>query len=495
MSFLPRKSWFQLALVLAVAVVAYLVLWHNAVEFQELERSRGGLGYVSDETWYVAAARIILVKVLGMEPKQLEDYGVTIVFKAKPSYSELESLAMQVGVNVSTYSELPAIYAKGLRERVLKFIEKASARYSVDAVIPGWRMPDKKDIHNYLNLEHPPLGKYLIAISMVLLGDVPAYWRVPVVISGIATIVLTYLVLVKLTGKALPALAGSLLLLADPLARAMFSISMLDGFAALFTMLALYLAVEKRCVAALVTSVIGGLFKATGLFAALPVIFLLARRESRLRSGSLRVFLASTAYYGSVAALLYLSLLTLVSMPLIAHVGAYTWYTSSIAGAIKWHLSIKCTGSGCPQSSAPWDWILGTNSFPLYIYPEGRVLYASGATPLWIASTLLLVLGFPAVYKGVKRYGYVLVFYLGVLGGYLVVWILGGKTQYSFYAIQLAPLVYANATYVVSTILASKNYLSATIEEWQRVLLVLVSPLARCLEKMARILVALLDLK
>ncbi|MEM3763422.1 MAG: glycosyl transferase family 39, partial [Desulfurococcaceae archaeon] len=92
-------------------------------------------------------------------------------------------------------------------------------------------------------------------------------------------------------------------------------------------------------------------------------------------------------------------------------------------------------------------------------------LYATGITPLWVTSAVLLVLALPAIYTGVKEYGHIVLFYLGVFSGYVLTWILGGRTQYSFYSIHLAPMVYINLVYVVN-LLTSKNTVNKLVSTW-----------------------------
>jgi predicted membrane-bound dolichyl-phosphate-mannose-protein mannosyltransferase len=319
-----------------------------------------------------------------------------------------------------------------------------------------------------LNWEHPPLGKYLIALSMYALGDEPVYWRIPVVVAGALTVLLVLLVLEKLTRNMLVAIAGAVLLVMDTLSRALFSIALLDGYVALFTTLALYLAVCRKYNWALLAGLTGALFKASSLFTVIPIVILLARRDAKTKPPGptrVRAFLLSALFYAFSAVLLYLCMLTLASLPLIAYMGVVNWFTRAVLGSAKWHLSVKCIGAHCPQSSAPWDWFLGLNSFPLYVYPGGRVLYATGITPLWITSAVLLVLALPAIYTGVKEYGYIVLFYLGVFSGYVLTWILGGRTQYSFYSIHLAPMVYINLVYVVN-LLTSKNTVNKLVSTW-----------------------------
>ncbi|MEM0199082.1 MAG: glycosyl transferase family 39 [Desulfurococcaceae archaeon] len=466
-----RYSGNKLSLVVFVliAAIAGYVFWQSSVEFSVLEERKGGLGYVSDETWYVSASRVILVRLFKAEPRQVERYGATVVFREKVQDEVyLVILSRQLGLNITFYKNIPAVYVAGSRNMVQEFIEKTSERYTVDVVIPGWTMPDREHIHIYLNWEHPPLGKYLIALSMYALGDEPVYWRIPVVIAGALTVLLVLLVLEKLTRNMLVAIAGAVLLVMDTLSRALFSIALLDGYVALFTTLALYLAVNKKYNWALLAGLTGALFKASSLFTVIPIVILLARRDAKtkpLGPTRVRAFLLSALFYTFSAVLLYLSMLTLASLPLIAYMGVVNWFTRAVLGSAKWHLSVKCIGAHCPQSSAPWDWFLGLNSFPLYVYPGGRVLYATGITPLWVTSAVLLVLALPAIYTGVKEYGYIVLFYLGVFSGYVLTWILGGRTQYSFYSIHLAPMVYVNLVYVVN-LLTSKNTVNKLVSTW-----------------------------
>lgn len=470
-----------LLVLLAMALLSFYIFWQSALQFESLESARGGLGYVSDETWYVSASRVILTRVFKLEPKQEGTHGATIVLHGKPSRLYLSLVTEQCGAEVRTYyarlvnttlTNKTAIYITGSYESLSCFVQQVSKQFTIETVIPGWPFPDRENVHVYLNPEHPPLGKYLIALSMLLLGDRPVLWRVPVIMAGVLTAVLLFLALEDLTKNLVVALTGAGLLLLDPLSRAMFSISMLDGFVALFTTMSLYVAIKKRYQLALVLSLVGGLFKATGLFAAIPVVLLLSRNEVRKRDTGgesiVKLLIYSFSFYASVAILLYMSFLVLASLPLMHYTGVAEWFRRSVTGSITWHLSVKCVGPECPISSTPWDWFLGSNSFPLYVYPDGRVLRAVGIAPLWLASLVLLILSTPAVFVGRKDYGYIALYYYGVLCGYILIWLLGGRSQYSFYSIHLAPLVYANLAYIFGVVLPSKSILTGVLGTWYK---------------------------
>ncbi|GBF09557.1 conserved hypothetical protein, partial [Aeropyrum pernix] len=48
-----------------------------------------------------------------------------------------------------------------------------------------------KTSENYYNAEHPPLGKYIIALSMLLCGDRPLCWRLPSIVeAGLIPVIL-----------------------------------------------------------------------------------------------------------------------------------------------------------------------------------------------------------------------------------------------------------------------------------------------------------------
>ncbi|MEM0249901.1 MAG: glycosyl transferase family 39, partial [Desulfurococcaceae archaeon] len=110
----------------------------------------------------------------------------------------------------------------------------------------------------------------------------------------------------------------------------------------------------------------------------------------------------------------------------------------------------------------------------LYIYPDGKVLYAEGFYPLWLASLILLVFYLPAVFTGFKEYGYVALFYAGVLGSYVLLWILGSRTQYSFYGVQLAPLVYMNLVFVTYLALTREEFTQRAARAWNALVLKLI---------------------
>ncbi|HVL98350.1 MAG TPA: phospholipid carrier-dependent glycosyltransferase [Egibacteraceae bacterium] len=88
---------------------------------------------------------------------------------------------------------------------------------------------------------HPPLGKWLIAAGIAVLGDNPVGWRAPGALAGSVTVLLTYLAGLRLFGRRGVAALAALLLAVDGLAFTMSRIAMLDAFLALFVVAGFWL--------------------------------------------------------------------------------------------------------------------------------------------------------------------------------------------------------------------------------------------------------------
>lgn len=81
---------------------------------------------------------------------------------------------------------------------------------------------------------HPPVGKWVIAAGIAILGDTPVGWRAPVALAGTLTVLACYAAGLRLfRRRGVAALAGLLLAL-DGLALTMSRIAMLDAILTLF---------------------------------------------------------------------------------------------------------------------------------------------------------------------------------------------------------------------------------------------------------------------
>jgi dolichyl-phosphate-mannose-protein mannosyltransferase len=81
---------------------------------------------------------------------------------------------------------------------------------------------------------HPPLGKWLIAAGIRVLGDTPSGWRIASLVFGGLVVLLTYLLALRLLGSCGWAAIASALVAADGLQIVQSRIATLDVFVATF---------------------------------------------------------------------------------------------------------------------------------------------------------------------------------------------------------------------------------------------------------------------
>jgi predicted membrane-bound dolichyl-phosphate-mannose-protein mannosyltransferase len=277
----------------------------------------------------------------------------------------------------------------------------------------------------YYNLEHPPLAKYIIGLSMVVLGDKPVSWRIPSILLTATLPVLVYLAIIRYFKGTISVLAGilaSTALLFDPVVHTMGSLAMLDPYLAFFSALTFLLAVYDRRNLAGISLGLTLSVKYSGYFLA-PFLYVFLRMRGE-KPGK-------TIYY---TVLLPLITLLVLNAPLIAHFGMSTWIDQSVIGAIEWHTTSRGPG---PPASSPWGWLLNSNyfimSFQPFRYPAvvNSVVYIIAL----LASFILL----PMFIPGKTFYGIGTL--LSIWLGYVLTFVAGNHTLYSFYTIQLSPFV------------------------------------------------------
>jgi predicted membrane-bound dolichyl-phosphate-mannose-protein mannosyltransferase len=319
-------------------------------------------------------------------------------------------------------------------------IEAFARATNATDVVFGWPIGDASGIDKYLNLEHPPLMKYILCLFMLLLGDRPIFWRIPSILMGAALVVLTFFIARRLGAKYFLALIAAGLVAIDPLVYTMASVAMLDIYVATFTAIAVLLAVKKRFHWAVLATAIASAFKFNGLFAAIPLCAY-AFSDTLRRTGSAREAVLTVVYYVCLVFVAFIAIQVLVSIPLIMHLGFANWLSQSITGAIRWHLSTKCVGPNCPPASTPWDWFFGINPFVIYVY-DNHSIAAEGFVGLYAVAFILAILSITsfATTRPLSREAWYA--FIGTWLGYVIIWFLGAKTQYSFYAVQIVPYLY-----------------------------------------------------
>ena len=474
------KIYTLVALITIAAIFLYVEV-HQALYLEELEARSGGKGYVSDEVWYVDSARNILEKIFGLRPSSPS--CATLVYDNVSDVDRAIVLAPAEGIKVvdSGYSKIYAVYVCGDSDRIEKLANETHAK----DIVWGWRVGDAENIDTYLNLEHPPLAKYLIALSILLLGDRPFNWRIPSIVFGVALVVLTFFIAREISKDDLIALLVTALVAVDPLVRNMSSIAMLDIFVATGSAIAVLLALRRRFLASCIAVAISACFKWSALLTYVPISFLYIKHLVSRGTRAFSDIVFEICRLGLATLFLFLSIDILVSIPLIAYVGLVDWFSNAVFGAISWHLSVKCVGPGC-SSSAPWDWFLGVNTFPLYLSKE-LSLYAQGYVPIYIACFVLMLLAPPylARCKPPSRDAWYLV--TGLFIGYVLLWLAGSRTQYSFYAVHLAP--YVNLFVVMMLVeLADRNNLEVFVHSLINAFVVALEPFRRAASRIRRVL-------
>jgi len=421
---LPERSFYCKVAVLLLAA-AFFAWNFSVVSGGLLDQS---MGYVSDDIWYVCSARNMLREFWGLQPRAFHDGNAyaTVLAYNEENYDEALEVLERSG---ASYRILKDDYEKFLKfgwEKTFALLAPEETLEKVGKVeevkvYRGYPYPDYAGIVEYMNFEHPPLVKYVLALTM-LVDDSPLAWRIPSLVLGSAIVVLAYLVARRVFGE-LAGIAAAVFVFTERTVRAMSMVAMLDIYLSFFTILALYFALSERGLLASALSVgLAGSAKMPGFFL-IPGFIV-----SSLRKHSLRRMLPVAVL---APALVYLAL----STPVIIYLGGVEGWVREILGALKWHITPR---SGGPPTTDPVGLLLGFNAFPLSFTPPVT------ASPNFLLNPLVIPLTFvfaPLAVKGVLRgAGTVLAWFWSAYLGYVAVYLAGNTTLYSFYAVQFTPV-------------------------------------------------------
>ncbi|AFL96103.1 hypothetical protein CL1_1908 [Thermococcus cleftensis] len=385
--------------------------------------------YVSDEVWYVPASRNVLHR-LGIELTYINgttgSRGVNVIFanqSVRIEYQyEVEKLALKHGATYEReYRKFPGVYFEIPPEEYGPFIEDIRAMLPDGAysIVPGFWYPDKDNIQNYLNLEHPFLGKDMIMLGMLLLGDSPINWRLPGVLAFVLIELLVVIATYKISRSYLAALIALAFTAGDPTLQAMSVVAMLDIHVALFVALFIALLALNRDRLAAVAVGLAGAAKLSGAFG-WPVLLARAFRRERSVLG----------FLGTIALLPALGFLV-PNLPAMVAVGPEEWLKQFL-GSFRWHLSSK---GGHPAASPVWQWFVNARAFPLHYDPN---VFAQ-TDPFLLLAMVLFLLALPWLYRRRRGILTVMGVFWSTTGFFLLQYLLGGTTQFSFYATVLVP--------------------------------------------------------
>ncbi|AOL16321.1 glycosyltransferase [Sulfolobus sp. A20] len=287
--------------------------------------------------------------------------------------------------------------------------------------------PNEQNIQTYLNPEHPPLAKYIMAVFIYLLGYNPVAWRLPSWILGDLTILVAFFLSKKIVGNGylgnIAGLLSALLIALDPNFWVLHGIGLLDIYVSFFGILSLYFLLRGNILLSSITLALAMLSKEPAYVLIFPFLFYL---------GELTNSIKRRAIYGLG---LPIFIYVLFSIPLIAYYGGVTsWLDATVIHRAIWdvtngHITLTATS----QISTPWDWFLDIHPFYL-----GYNLYAS-TNPyvliLWIITTPIAF-----IFKDIKLIVTTMWAWTEWIG-FVIVYFLGNHTLFSFYVTDFMPVV------------------------------------------------------
>ena len=211
------------------------------------------------------------------------------------------------------------------------------------------------------NIEHPPLGKVLIAGSMLIFGDGPLGWRLPSIIAALIAIAATYMI-VRAAGETAALAFGIAGFVAfDSLTFVHGRIGTLDMLALAPILVGAWLALRERWLLAGALIGLGLLVKLSAAYGLLAIGSLLTlralaswRRDRRLPVMDLRAGLLLGVGFAVVAVvgLWLLDARFTTFMNPIEHLRHIVEYGASLKEPVV--RSGFCTGA----TSAPWQWLI-----------------------------------------------------------------------------------------------------------------------------------------
>ena len=315
---------------------------------------------------------------------------------------------------------------------------------------------------------HPPLGKWLIGIGIKLFGNNEFGWRISAAIIGTASIILIYLVALKLFDSILLASLASAFLALDGLNLVMSRVALLDIFLMFFVLLAAYFLLSNQYWLSAISIGAATGVKWSGAYL-IPVFLLIS--INFVRSGLIKQLVIRFTQFILTPILIYLT--TWLGWIFTDKGWDRNWAQSQSDSFIPdlvrnlWHYHSEIlnfhTGLNDKHSYSanPWSWlILGRPTSFYYQTPTNcgatscaQEILAIGTPLLWWAATISLAVTFGF---WLKQRDQISSFILtGVAVTYLPWFFFQNRTMFSFYAVTISPFLILALVYMISKLMQS----------------------------------------
>ncbi|MEY3710560.1 MAG: hypothetical protein RLZZ99_381 [Actinomycetota bacterium] len=294
---------------------------------------------------------------------------------------------------------------------------------------------------------HPPIGKWAIAAGISIFGDNPFGWRFSAALFGIFSILLIYLVALRLFDSQFIALLAAGLTVIDGLHLVMSRTALLDIFLMTFLLAAFLALLHQRY---LLTAICFGLALGTKwsaiYFIAAVFIYLLITKRKALIS------------FVSVIPIIYL--LSWSGWFLSDKGWSRDSSSNSFIALFNYHREILNFHTGLTTDhsyeASPWNWLLlGRPTSFFYEAPKdcgaascSQEILAMGTPVIWWGGLIAITvtIGY-FIYRREQSAGFIL---LALLSNYLPWFLFPDRTTFYFYAIAFQPYLILTICYVAS---------------------------------------------
>lgn len=305
---------------------------------------------------------------------------------------------------------------------------------------------------------HPSVGKWLISLGIAIFGDDSFGWRFTTALVGVVSVVVIYLVALRLFASKQVALLAAFLLAIDGLAIVMSRTALLDNFLALFALLAFWALVERQYLWMGIALGLAISIKWSGLY--FLAVFLAIALLIELRSRGLRemkiVDGAKILLALPIAGVVYL--LSWTGWLISDRGWARTSDSNPLIALWNFHREIYGFHSNLdaehPYRSHPWSWlVMGRPTSFFYESPKGcgeeqcaQEVLALGNPLIWWFGTIAVatLIGYLISRKDRNA----LLILSAFSASFLPWFFFPDRTMFTFYAISILPFLILAIAYL-----------------------------------------------